>query len=32
MTAVFDEDAAKLFRKGVRKVKPCLRYTPQPNR
>jgi alkyl hydroperoxide reductase subunit AhpC len=30
--AVTDEDAAKLFPKGVRKVKPYLRYTPQPNR
>jgi alkyl hydroperoxide reductase subunit AhpC len=30
--AVSDEDAAKLFPKGVRKVKPYLRYTPQPNR
>jgi thioredoxin-dependent peroxiredoxin len=32
VTAVSDEDAAKLFPKGVRKVKPYLRYTPQPNR
>ena len=32
VTSVSDEDAAKLFRKGVRKVKPYLRYTPQPNR
>jgi alkyl hydroperoxide reductase subunit AhpC len=30
--AVSDEDAAKLFPRGVRKVKPYLRYTPQPNR
>jgi alkyl hydroperoxide reductase subunit AhpC len=30
--AVSDEDAAKLFPKGVRRVKPYLRYTPQPNR
>ena len=29
--AVSDDDAAKLFPKGVRKVKPYLRYTPQPN-
>ena len=29
--AVSDEDAAKLFPKGVRKIKPYLRYTPQPN-
>jgi alkyl hydroperoxide reductase subunit AhpC len=29
--AVSDEDAAKLFPKGVRKVKPYLRYTPQPD-
>lgn len=28
--AVSDEDAAKLFPKGVRKIKPYLRYTPQP--
>ena len=26
-----DADAEKLFPKGVRKVKPYLRYTPQPN-
>jgi alkyl hydroperoxide reductase subunit AhpC len=30
--AVSDEDAANLFPKGVRKIKPYLRYTPQPNR
>jgi alkyl hydroperoxide reductase subunit AhpC len=30
--AVSDEDAAGLFPKGVRKIKPYLRYTPQPNR
>ncbi len=29
--AVSDTDASKLFPKGVRKVKPYLRYTPQPN-
>jgi len=29
--AVKDDDAARLFPKGVRKVKPYLRYTPQPN-
>jgi len=29
--AVSDADATKLFPKGVRKVKPYLRYTPQPN-
>lgn len=29
--AVSDPDADKLFPKGVRKVKPYLRYTPQPN-
>jgi alkyl hydroperoxide reductase subunit AhpC len=29
--AVSDADAAKMFPKGVRKVKPYLRYTPQPN-
>jgi alkyl hydroperoxide reductase subunit AhpC len=29
--AVADADAEKLFPKGVRKVKPYLRYTPQPN-
>ena len=28
--AVSDDDAAKLFPKGVRKIKPYLRYTPQP--
>ena len=31
VTAVSDDDAAKLFPKGVRKIKPYLRYTPQPN-
>jgi alkyl hydroperoxide reductase subunit AhpC len=30
--AVPDEEATKLFPKGFRKVKPYLRYTPQPNR
>ena len=30
--AVKDEEAATLFPKGMRKVKPYLRYTPQPNR
>lgn len=30
--AVSDADAEKLFPKGVRKIKPYLRYTPQPNR
>src|SRR5690349_16896587 len=30
--ALTDEDAAKLFPRGVRRVKPYLRYTPQPNR
>ena len=29
--SVSDSDADKLFPKGVRKVKPYLRYTPQPN-
>src|SRR5579862_718764 len=29
--AVSDTDAEKLFPKGVRKIKPYLRYTPQPN-
>jgi alkyl hydroperoxide reductase subunit AhpC len=29
--AVSDDDAAKLFPKGVKKIKPYLRYTPQPN-
>jgi alkyl hydroperoxide reductase subunit AhpC len=28
--AVSDADAEKLFPKGIRKVKPYLRYTPQP--
>ncbi len=31
VTAVSDDDAARLFPKGVRKVKPYLRYTPQPD-
>ena len=26
-----DEDATKLFPKGFKKIKPCLRVTPQPN-
>ncbi len=30
--AVSDDDAAKMFPKGVRKIKPYLRYTPQPNK
>jgi len=30
--AVSDEDAAKKFPKGVEKVKPYLRYTPQPDK
>jgi alkyl hydroperoxide reductase subunit AhpC len=30
--AVSDADAEKLFPKGVRKVKPYLRYTPQPGK
>ena len=30
--AVSDADADKLFPKGVRRIKPYLRYTPQPNR
>src|SRR4051812_16590384 len=29
--AVSDADADKMFPKGVRRVKPYLRYTPQPN-
>src|SRR5688572_930606 len=29
--AVKDEDVPKMFPKGSRKVKPYLRYTPQPN-
>jgi len=29
--ALSDADAEKIFPKGVRKVKPYLRYTPQPN-
>ena len=32
VTAVSDEDAAKMFPSGVRKVKPYLRYTKQPDR
>lgn len=30
--AVKDDEAATLFPKGMRKVKPYLRFTPQPNR
>jgi thioredoxin-dependent peroxiredoxin len=30
--ALSDEEATKLFPKGFKKVKPYLRYTPQPNR
>lgn len=30
--AVSDTDADRLFPKGVRRIKPYLRYTPQPNR
>ena len=30
--ALSDEAAAGLFPKGIRKIKPYLRYTPQPNR
>lgn len=30
--AVKDADAGALFPKGIRRVKPYLRYTPQPNR
>jgi len=30
--AVKDDDAQKMFPKGIRRVKPYLRYTPQPNR
>ncbi|HHY85239.1 MAG TPA: peroxiredoxin [Verrucomicrobia bacterium] len=29
--AVSDDDAAKLFPKGFRRIKPYLRYTPQPS-
>lgn len=32
VTAVKDDDVPKLFPKGSRKVKPYLRYTPQPNK
>ncbi|MEW6303866.1 MAG: peroxiredoxin [Verrucomicrobiota bacterium] len=32
VTAVKDEEIPALFPKGARKVKPYLRYTPQPNR
>ena len=31
VTAVSDEDGARMFPRGMRKVKPYLRYTPQPN-
>jgi alkyl hydroperoxide reductase subunit AhpC len=30
--SISTEDAIKLFPKGVREVKPYLRYTPQPNK
>ena len=30
--ALSDTDAEKLFPKGFRKIKPYLRYTPQPNK
>jgi alkyl hydroperoxide reductase subunit AhpC len=30
--ALSDADATKLFPKGFRKIKPYLRYTPQPNK
>ena len=30
--AVKDEEAVTMFPKGIRRVKPYLRYTPQPNR
>jgi hypothetical protein len=30
--AVKDEEAATLFPRGVRRIKPYLRYTPQPDR
>jgi thioredoxin-dependent peroxiredoxin len=30
--AVSTEDAIKKFSKGVKVVKPYLRYTPQPNK
>lgn len=29
--AISNEDAKKIFPKGVREIKPYLRYTPQPN-
>jgi thioredoxin-dependent peroxiredoxin len=32
VTSVSDADAATKFPKGVRKVKPYLRFTPQPNK
>ncbi len=32
MTSVKDEDIPSLFPKGSRKIKPYLRYTPQPNK
>jgi alkyl hydroperoxide reductase subunit AhpC len=31
LNSVNDDDAAKLFPKGVKKIKPYLRTTPQPN-
>ena len=32
LNSVNDDDAAKLFPKGVKKIKPYLRLTPQPNK
>ena len=31
VNSINDEDAAKMFPKGVKKIKPYLRTTPQPN-
>ncbi len=31
LPSISDENAAKLFPKGIKQVKPYLRYTPQPN-
>jgi alkyl hydroperoxide reductase subunit AhpC len=32
VNSINDEDAVKKFPKGFRRIKPYLRYTPQPNR
>ncbi|MFZ1461732.1 MAG: peroxidase, partial [Ignavibacteria bacterium] len=32
VNSINDEDAAKKFPKGFKKIKPYLRITPQPNK